>query len=170
MQGSPGSAPRVRTPPASCPQAAEPKQCLAANKTAQSCFEPLFLGTWGDLSPPRHKPSCLEERGDKGRGGQGTAEPARPRHPQEPLSLLASGQSCAQRREAVQLIHHAHGRGTSVPSPQAQLCSVVSSLGCQFFHRCPRGSATGQRPGSSCGGGLRGAPLCPARRRRRVAG
>ena len=82
----PPSAPRVRTPRAPCPQAAEPRQSLASGKTAQSCFEPLFLGTRGGFFPPPCKPPCLEERGDKGRGGQGTAEPTRSQCPQGSLS------------------------------------------------------------------------------------
>lgn len=155
MQGSPGSAPRVRTPRASCPQAAEPRQCLAANKTAQSCFEPPFLGTWGDFLLPAASP-CAWRSGVPRAGDSQAGETSAPTR----TSFFAGERAKLRPAPGGTSAHPSRPcRGTSVPSPQAQLCSVVSSLGCQFFHRCPRGSATGQRPGSSWGGALWGPPL-----------
>lgn len=158
VQGSPGSAPRVRTPRASCPQAAEPRQCLAANKTAQSCFEPLFLGTWGDFLLPAASPCAW--RSGVTRAGAGRGQPSRRDLGTHKNLFLCWRAGKAAPSAGRQFSSSITPTATSVTSPQAQLSSVVSSPGCQFFHRCPRGSATGQRPGSSCrGGALRGPPL-----------
>lgn len=162
MQGSPGSAPRVRTPRASCPQAAEPRQCLAANKTAQSCFEPLFLGTWGDFLLPAASP-CAWRSGVPRAGDSRAGETSAPTR----TSFFAGERAKLRPAPGGTSAHPSRPRPRDVcplaPSPALLRCvlarvSVLPSLPSGFSHRAKTrqlmgGSSVGSPLAQQGGGG-----------------
>lgn len=152
----PPSAPRVRTPQASCPQAAEPGQCLAPSKTAQSCLEPLFFGTRGGFLLPSASPCAW--RSGVTRAGAGRGQPSRRDLGAHKDFFLCrrAGKAApgAGRQLGSSITPTATGHLSPCPKPGSALrvlarVSVLPLLPSRFSH--------GASPSSS--GGLCGAPL-----------